>query len=64
MLRLTERRRAVLAETSVMANHAVAALVLVRAVGQNDFSPMIAIVGIGIWSLFIGITHALAGERR
>ena len=64
MLRLTERRRVIFVEKcGDLANYAVAALVFGQAVGQDSFSPTIAVVGIGIWLLFIGLTYVLAGER-
>ncbi|HEY5617117.1 MAG TPA: hypothetical protein VIK60_04190 [Vicinamibacterales bacterium] len=65
MVRLTERRRAVLAEKfGDLANYAVAALVFGQAVGEGSFSVSIGIAGIVIWLLFIGATVVLAGESE
>jgi hypothetical protein len=65
MLRLTERRRAVLAEKfGDLANYAVAALVFGQAVGEGALSLRIGIAGIAIWLLFIGATVVLAGESE
>ena len=65
MLRLTERRRAVLAEKfGDLANYAVAALVFGQAVGGGSFSLSIGIAGIVIWLLFTGATVVLAGDTE
>ena len=65
MVRLTERRRAILAEKfGDLANFAVVALVFGQAVGQGNFSPSIAIVGIAAWIAFMAIAFALSGVSR
>ncbi len=65
MLRLTERRRAVLAEKfGDLANYAVAGLVFGQAVGHDDFSFSAWIAGVAIWLLFMGGTSFLAGESE
>jgi hypothetical protein len=65
MLRLTRGRRAVLAEKfGDLANLAVGALVFGQAIGQDVYSPWVAIVGVAIWSVFTGLTYVLSGERR
>jgi len=65
MLRLTKRRREVLAEKfGDLANLAVGALVFGQAIGQDVHSPWVAIVGVAIWSVFTGLTYVLSGERR
>ena len=65
MLRLTERRRAILAEKfGDLANYAVAALVFGQAVGEGSFSVATGLAGFGIWLLFMGATFFLAGESR
>ena len=65
MLRLTTRRRAVLAEKfGDLANYAVAALVFGRAVGQDRFSLGVGVAGIVIWLLFMGGTFFLAGDSQ
>jgi hypothetical protein len=49
MLRLTEPRRAVLAETfGDLANFAIAALVFGQAVGPSAFSWSVALIGIAL----------------
>ena len=65
MLRLTKERRAILAEKfGDLANLAVGALVFGQAIGQEVFSPWVAVVGMAIWLVFTGLTYALAGEGR
>lgn len=65
MLRLTKQRRAFLAEKfGDLANLAVGALVFGQAIGQDVFSPGVAIAGMAIWLLLMAYTLALKGERR
>lgn len=65
MVRLTERRRAILAEKfGDLANYAVAGLVFGQAVGEDAFSWSAWIAGVAIWLLFMGGTFFLAGESR
>ena len=65
MLRLTERRRAILADKSGdLANYAVAALVFGQAVGQESFSIGVALAGFAVWLVFTVATFVLAGEGR
>jgi len=65
MVRLTERRRAVLAEKfGDLANFAVAALIFGQAVGQDSFSVRVGLAGFAIWLLFMGATFFLAGEDQ
>ena len=65
MLRLTKARREHLAEKLAdLANFAVAALVFGQAVGQDMFSPAVALVGMAIWSVLMAFTLALKGESR
>ena len=62
MVRLTTRRRAVLAEKfGDLANVAVAALVFGQALGQDTFSVGVALTGFGIWAAFMAATFVLAG---
>jgi hypothetical protein len=65
MVRLTERRRAILAEKfGDLANYAVAALVFRQAVGQDRFSFGVSLAGFGIWLLFMGATFFLVGDGQ
>ena len=65
MVRLTERRRAILAEKfGDLANFAVAGLVFGQAIGGDPFSIDAGIAGITIWLLFMGGTFFLAGGSR
>ena len=65
MLRLTKRRREVLADKSGdLANLAVAGLFFGQAVTAQAFSPVMAIAGIAIWGLFMAVTFALSGGDR
>lgn len=65
MLRLTKRRREILAEKfGDLANLALAGLFFGQAIAQRDFSPGIAVAGIAVWCLFMGITFALSGGHR
>lgn len=65
MVRLTKRRRAVLAEKfGDLANFAVTALVFGQAVGQDAFSLGVGVAGIATWAVFMLITFALSGESR
>jgi hypothetical protein len=65
MVRLTERRRAILAEKfGDLANYAVTALVFGQAVSEDSFSVSMGLAGFGIWLLFMGGTFFLAGESR
>jgi hypothetical protein len=62
MVRLTERRRTVLAEKfGDLANPAVAALVFGQALGQGSFSLAVGLAGFAIWSVFMAATYFLAG---
>ena len=64
MVRLTERRRAFLAEKfGDLGNFAVAALVFGQAVGQDECSVEVGVVGIVIWATLTAIGFALSGER-
>lgn len=63
MVRLTKRRRAILAEKfGDLANLAVAALVFGQALGQDSFSLGVGLAGFAIWLLFMVATFVLAGE--
>jgi len=65
MLRLTERRRAILAEKfGDLANYAVAALVFGQAVGQDSFSFGVGVAGMAAWAIFMGAAYLLAGGSR
>ncbi|MBI4888391.1 MAG: hypothetical protein HY824_14950 [Acidobacteria bacterium] len=65
MVRLTERRRAILAEKfGDLANYAVAALVFGQAVGQEGFSFGLGLAGFATWLLFVGATFFLAGDDQ
>jgi len=65
MLRLTERRRAVLAEKfGDLANLAFAALVFGQAVGQDRFSLGVGVAGLTMWAVFMGATFLLSGDSR
>jgi hypothetical protein len=65
MVRLTDRRRAILAEKfGDLANYAVAALVFGQAAGEGAFSLSIGVAGVAIWLLFTGATVVLTGESK
>ena len=65
MLRLTKKRREILAEKfGDLANLAVGALVFGQAISQDVFSPWVAVVGIAVWPVLTGLTYALAGGDR
>lgn len=65
MLRLTDRRRSLLAEKfSDLANFAVAALVFGQAVGQEPFSLWVGVAGIATWVALMLIAFAISGETR
>ena len=65
MVRLTERRRTILAEKfGDLANLAVAALVFGQALGQDAFSLAVMLAGAAIWSVFMAATFFLAGESQ
>ena len=65
MVRLTERRRAILAEKfGDLANYAVAALVFGQAIGQDRFSFGVGVAGFAIYLLCLGATFFLAGESQ
>ena len=65
VVRLTERRRAVLADKfGDLANLALTALFFGQAVGQGSFSLGVAIEGVAIWLVFMVATFFLEGERR
>ncbi len=63
MVRLTERRRAILAEKfGDLANLAIAALVFGQALGQGTFSLAVGLTGIVIWGGLMALVFALSGE--
>ena len=65
MLRLTDRRRAILAEKfGDLANLALAALVFGQALGQGSFSSGVGVMGMAIWTVCITATFLLSGGRR
>lgn len=65
MLRLTKRRRAILAEKfGDLANLAVAALVLGQALGEDALSLGVGLAGAAIWSVCMAATFFLAGESQ
>jgi hypothetical protein len=65
MLRLTDRRRALLAEKfGDLANLAVAALVFGQALGESGFSLGTGLAGGAIWSLFMAGAFFLSGENE
>ena len=65
MVRLTERRRAFLAEKfGDLANLAVAAFLFGQAVGQDGFSVPMGVTGIVTWAVFTAIAFAMSGEGR
>lgn len=62
MVRLTERRRAILAEKfGDLANLAIAALVFGQALGQDTFSLAVGLAGIVIWGGLMALVFALTG---
>ena len=62
MLRLSERRRALLAEKfGDLANLAVVALVFGQAIGQEMFSLRLGATGTAIWSLLTAYAIVLSG---
>ena len=65
MVRLTERRRAVLAEKfGDLANFAAAALVFGQAVSETSFSLGIGVAGISLWAVLMAAAYFLAGESK
>jgi len=65
MLRLTERRRAILAEKfGDLANMAVAGLVFGQIIGSDAFSVGVAVAGFLIWSVFLAGAYYMAGESQ
>ena len=65
MVRLTERRRLILAEKfGDLANLALAALVFGQVISQGGFSISIGLAGAAIWSVCIAATIFLAGESQ
>ena len=65
MVRLTERRRAILAEKfGDLANLAFAALVFGQAVGQDGFSFGVGLAGLAMWAVFMAATFLLSGDNR
>ena len=65
MVRLTERRRAILAEKfGDLANLAFAALVFGQAVGQGGFSLEVGVAGMVTWVVFMVATFLLAGGNQ
>ena len=65
MLRLTNPRREILAEKfGDLANLAVGALVFGQAIGEDAFSPEVAIAGTAIWLLLMAFMLVLKGVSR
>jgi hypothetical protein len=65
MLRLKQRRRAVLVETlRELANLTAAALVLAHFVGERPLSVELAFAGVGLWFTFVGVALILVEEGR
>jgi hypothetical protein len=65
MVRLTERRRAILSEKfGDLANYALAALVFSQAVGQEPFSIGVAVAGFLIWFVFTAASYVVAGGSQ
>jgi len=65
MVRLTERRRTILAEKfGDLANFAFAALVFGQTVGQERFSFSVGVAGIAMWAVCMAATFFLAGESQ
>lgn len=65
MVRLTERRRELLAEKfAELANFAVAGLVFGQAVGREAFSAGTALAGMAIWLLLMVFSLALKGGNQ
>ena len=62
MVRLTERRRAVLAEVRRPGKPGGRGLVFGQALGQDTFSFGVGLAGFGIWSVFMSATFFLTGE--
>jgi hypothetical protein len=63
MLRLTERRRAILADKFAdVGNLAAAALVFGQAISGDTFSPVVGLAGTALWIVFIAVAYALSGE--
>jgi hypothetical protein len=65
MLRLTKKRRDILAEKfGDLANLAVGALVFGQVIGPDVFSSGVAVAGMVIWLLLMAFTLALNGDSR
>ena len=65
MLRLSERRRAILADKFAdVGNLAAAALVFGQAIGGDTFSPLLGMVGLAVWMAFMAAAFALAGDFK
>jgi hypothetical protein len=65
MVRLTKRRRAVLAgKFGDLANLAVAVLVFGQALSQDSLSFVVGLAGFAIWSVFMTATFFLAGDSQ
>jgi hypothetical protein len=65
MVRFTRGRRELLAEKFAdLANFAVAGLVFGQAVGQETFSPMVGLAGMGLWLVFLAFAFAFKGGRQ
>lgn len=65
MLRLTERRRAILADKFAdVGNLAAAALVFGQAISGDTFSPAIGLVGTALWIGFMALAYVISGDAR
>ena len=65
MLRLTERRRAVLAEKfGDLANFAVVALLFEQALNRGRISLALALAGAAIWLGLMTASYLLAGDSQ
>jgi len=65
MLRLTDAQRAVLVQAiPAVGQLAVGTLVFGQFLRQQPFSPWLALGGIALWFVFVGITVVFAGGKR
>ena len=65
MLRLTERRRTIVAEKfGDLANLAVAALVFGQALGNDEFSLAVGLTGAAMWTVLMALMFLLSGENQ
>jgi hypothetical protein len=65
MVRFTRGRRELLAEEFAdLGNFAVAGLVFGQAVGQETFSPVVGLAGMGLWVGFLALAFVIKGGRR